>query len=112
MARKIKIPNERLKRFGIVTGIALVTLCTIYFVLKQSTGNWQQSEVAGVMQGMQPAQGYGDTSFRMSIKLKSGKVVDVDVDHVSVYNNGKQVILNESANQDTGAKEYRYLRDL
>jgi hypothetical protein len=103
--------KDRFKRAGILSIIFVCILLVAYFIINQPVGKIQQTEIVGVMQGVQVAQGYGDTSYRVTIKLDTGKLIFIDVDRVALYRKGKKVVLNESYDLDNKRTFYRYLRD-
>jgi hypothetical protein len=103
--------KARFKRAGILSIIFVCILLVAYFIINQPVGKIQQTEIVGVMQGVQVAQGYGDTSYRVTVKLDTGKLIFIDVDRVALYRKGKKVVLNESYDLDNERTFYRYLRD-
>lgn len=103
--------KDRFKRAGILSIILVFVLLIVYFIINQPVGEIRQTEITGVMQGVQVAQGYGDTSYRVTVKLENGKFIFIDVDRVALYRKGKKVVLNESYDLDNERTFYRYLRD-
>jgi hypothetical protein len=103
--------KDKFKRAGILSIIFVCILLVAYFIINQPVGEIKQAKIIGVMQGVQVAQGYGDTSYRVTVKLENGKLIFIDVDKVALYKKGKKVVLNESYNLDNERTFYRYLRD-
>lgn len=103
--------KDKFKRAGILSIVFVSFLFVAYFIINQPVGKIKQIEIIGVMQGVQVAQGYGNTSYRVTVKLENNKLIFINVDRVALYRKGKKVVLNESYDLDNERTFYRYLRD-
>lgn len=111
--RKINafVRRERLRNLlAIVSVVLVISVWYVFWPYEINHGEWRSSEVTATMQSIVARESDNRAIYLMSVKLESGKLVQVPIPQSSHFKQGGTAVLVESENVDSGKKKYRYLR--
>jgi len=101
--------HKSLSKYFVPAAVVLALLGFMGLMISQSLGPKQQREVVGVVADVSIQQGYGATTYTLSVDVE-GQNILVPIDSLAQYQKGQKVILNKVVNQESGSVDYRYLR--